>query len=75
MRVYGHPCRDLTKHITDLDSHGTDPDAARVAGTVNSVNPTCRYTLPISSAHRRPLQLRTTADLFGVDFSSLTARQ
>jgi hypothetical protein len=67
MRVYGHPCCDLIKHITDLDSHGTDRQS-----TVSTRPAVTLYRSPV--AHRRPLQLRT-ADLFGVHFSSLTARQ
>jgi hypothetical protein len=75
MRVYGHPCRDLTKHITDLDSHGTDPDLLHLQSgqsTVSTRPAVTLYRFPV--AHHRPLQLRT-ADLFGVNFSGSTARQ
>jgi hypothetical protein len=35
--VYGHPCRDLIKHITDLKSHGTDPDLLHQPTTVTNL--------------------------------------
>jgi hypothetical protein len=37
IRVYGHPCRDLIKHITDLKSHGTDPDLLHQPTTVTNL--------------------------------------
>jgi hypothetical protein len=77
MHVYGHPCRDLTKHITNLDSHGTDPDLLHLQSGQSTVSTRPAVKLPISSGpsstsstpHRRPLRRQ----LLGLDSSAMTS--